>query len=177
MAPHGSERVSDLLAPVVQDSGLVLEGVSVSAAGKRRVVRVVVDLPDDATDALDLDTVADVSRAVSDALDGSDALGGSPYVLEVTSPGVDRPLTERRHWSRARGRLVVATVTDDSASSQASSDVTGRVVAVTDDGVTLDTDGDKRLLPWPTLGRGAVQVEFNRTAADGDAAGTEAQET
>jgi ribosome maturation factor RimP len=121
--------------------------------------------------------VAHVSRAVSDALDDSDALGGSPYVLEVTSPGVDRPLTERRHWSRARGRLVVATVTDAGDRGHAPSEVTGRVVAVTDDGVTLDTEGDHRLLPWPTLGKGAVQVEFNRPAADGDAAGTEAQET
>ena len=162
MATHGSERVSDLLAPVVQGAGLVLEGVSVTPAGKRRVVRVVVDLPEDATAALDLDAVSDVSRAVSDALDSSDVMGGSPYVLEVSSPGVDRPLTERRHWSRARGRLVSAAVTSGGAERE----LTGRVIGVDDEGVTLEADGERRLLGWASLGRGAVQVEFNRPVAD-----------
>ena len=104
--PSGADAVTSLLDPVVTAAGLVLEGVIITPAGKRRVVRVVVDLPEDRTGSLDLDAVAEVSRSVSDALDGSDVLGGSPYVLEVGTPGVDRPLTERRHWSRARGRLV-----------------------------------------------------------------------
>ncbi|MFZ5871897.1 MAG: ribosome maturation factor RimP [Actinomycetota bacterium] len=159
------DRVRALLAPVVDGAGLVLEDVTITPAGRRRVVRVVVDLPDDAEGSVDLDAVADVSRAVSDALDAGDVLGGSPYVLEVTSPGVDRPLTERRHWSRARGRLVVADLHTEGGP------VTGRVLATGDDGVTLDTGSGRTTLPWDAVRRGRVQVEFNRPGATTDEEG------
>ena len=158
-----SDRVRELLAPVVDGVGLVLEDVTVTPAGKRRVLRVVIDLPEDAEGSVDLDQVAAVSRAVSEVLDDSNVLGGSPYVLEVTSPGVDRPLTERRHWSRARGRLVLADTDDEGDRSQ----VTGRVLRTGDEGVTLDTEQGETTLPWGVLRRGRVQVEFNRP---GDAA-------
>ena len=155
-----SDRVRALLEPVVGGAGLVLEGVSVTPAGKRRVLRVVVDLPEDAEGSVDLDAVADVSRAVSTALDDSDVLGGAPYVLEVSSPGVDRPLAERRHWSRARGRLVSAEL------RQGAGAVTGRVTTVGDGGVTFEgADGGTTTVPWGDLGRGRVQVEFNRAGA------------
>jgi len=147
-----------VLAPAVAGAGLVLEGVTVTPAGRRSVVRVVVDLPEDATGSLDLDQVASVSRAVSAVLDsprGDAVLGSSPYVLEVTSPGVDRPLTERRHWSRARGRL--ASVVPAGGGEA----LTGRVGAVDDAGVVL---GEQRL-SWERLtgARGRVQVEFARS--------------
>ncbi len=156
--PSGADAVTSLLDPVVTAAGLVLEGVTITPAGKRRVVRVVVDLPEDRTGSLDLDAVAEVSRSVSDALDGSDVLGGSPYVLEVGTPGVDRPLTERRHWSRARGRLVTVAVEG--------ADVTGRVREVDDDGVLLEVDDAPRRLPWEGLAAGRVQIEFRRPDED-----------
>lgn len=164
-----SDDMASLLRPVVEASGLVLEDVTVTPAGKRRVVRVVVDLPDDAVGGVDLDAVADVSRAVSDALDATDLLGGAPYVLEVGTPGVDRPLTERRHWSRARTRLVAVQV--------AGAEVVGRVAEVGDDGVVLEVDGAPRTVGWDELGTGRVQVEFRRRddepddEPDGDADG------
>lgn len=162
-----TDEMASLLRPVVAGSGLVLEDVTVTPAGKRRVVRVVVDLPDDAVGGVDLDAVADVSRAVSDALDATDLLGGAPYVLEVGTPGVDRPLTERRHWSRARTRLVAVEV--------AGAEVTGRVTDVGDDGVVLDVDGAPRTVGWDELGTGRVQVEFSRKGQhdDGDDDGDE----
>lgn len=153
-----TDEMASLLRPVVEASGLVLEDVTVTPAGKRRVVRVVVDLPDDAVGGVDLDAVADVSRAVSDALDATDLLGGAPYVLEVGTPGVDRPLTERRHWSRARTRLVAVQV--------AGAEVTGRVAEVGDDGVVLEVDGAPRTVGWDELGTGRVQVEFSRKGQD-----------
>lgn len=160
MPPH--DRVRAVVEPAVAGAGLVLEAVTTTPAGKRRVVRVVVDLPDHAVGSLDLDQVAAVSRAVAAALDADDAvLGGAPYVLEVTTPGVDRPLTERRHWSRARTRLVAVPVSGAT--------VTGRVVAVDDDGVVLDVDGQERRVVWADLGTGHVQVEFSRKAAEDDA--------
>jgi len=154
-------RVAALLEPLVEQSGHVLEAVTITPAGRRRVVRVVVDLPAERTDGLDLDAVALVSRDVADALDGPEGthvLGGSPYVLEVTSPGVDRPLTERRHWSRARGRLVTVPV----GAADGGGTLTGRVGSVADDGVVLTTDGVLRTVAWASLGAGRVQVELNR---------------
>ena len=146
-----------MLTPVVAATGHDLEDVTVTSAGRRSLVRVIVD----ADGGVDLDAVADVSRAVSEALD-DDADGGAafagPYVLEVSSPGVDRPLIEQRHWRRATGRLVAVPVADKS--------VTGRVVETDANGVTLDVDGARREIAWGDLGRGRVQVEFNRGEED-----------
>jgi ribosome maturation factor RimP len=106
---------------------------------------------------VDLDAVAEVSRVVSEVLD-EDAEGGAafagPYVLEVSSPGVDRPLTEQRHWRRAVGRLVETPVGDTK--------LIGRVLGTDGDGVSLDVDGERRTVGWDELGPGRVQVEFNR---------------
>src|SRR5581483_9549542 len=104
---------------------------------------------------VDLDAVADISRVVSTALDADDVMGDSPYVLEVTSPGVDRPLTMPRHWRRNAGRLVEATVRDEGT-------LRGRIVSADDDAATLDIDGTSRTLPYDVLGPGKVQVEFDR---------------
>lgn len=147
------EALLRLLEPVVSGCGPDLEDVQVTPAGKRRLLRVVVDQDG----GVGLDTVATVSTAVSTALDESDVMGGGPYVLEVTSPGVDRPLTLPRHWRRARARLVEATLADGTT-------VTGRVGDVDEDGVRLDD----RLLGWPELVKGHVQVEFNRADRPGD---------
>jgi ribosome maturation factor RimP len=155
-------RLSELLGPVVAETGADLEDVSVSKAGKRSVVRVVVDRDG----GVSLDDVADVSRGISDALDALDeqdpgALGPS-YVLEVTSPGVDRPLTQPRHWRRNIGRLVKATLRDGTTA-------TGRVTAADDDAVTLEVDGTERVLAHADVTRGAVQVEFSRRDGEDDA--------
>lgn len=148
------ESLLALLGPVVAGSGLDLEDVVVTPAGKRRLLRVVVDQDG----GVGLDAVAAVSSAVSQALDDSDAMGGPPYVLEVTSPGVDRPLTEPRHWRRAHARLVKVTLADGATAQ-------GRVSAVDDDSVTLDVDGSPRRIEWAALTSGRVQVEFNRVGA------------
>jgi ribosome maturation factor RimP len=140
-----------LLEPVVAERGLDLEDVQVTPAGKRRLLRVVVDQDG----GVALDQVATVSTAVSAALDESDAMGGAPYVLEVTSPGVDRPLTLPRHWRRARSRLVEATLADGTKTS-------GRLTEAGNDGIVLDVDGTARSIGWTQLAAGRVQVEFNR---------------
>ena len=148
-------RLSELLRPEVAGAGYDLEDVTVAAAGKRSVVRVVVDKDGGVT----LDDVADISRTISEVLDRVDqtepGLLGAAYVLEVSSPGVDRPLTEPRHWRRNVGRLVVATSREGAA-------LTGRICAADDDGVTLDVDGTQRVLPYDEVARGTVQVEFAR---------------
>lgn len=150
--PSSREALLELLAPVVADLGLDLEDVQVTPAGKRRLLRVVVDQDG----GIELDQVAQVSTAVSGALDASDAMGGSPYVLEVSSPGVDRALTEARHWRRAQSRLVDVTLADGES-------LTGRLLEVDHEGLTMDVAGTSRALSWDELVRGRVQVEFNRS--------------
>jgi ribosome maturation factor RimP len=145
------DRLIKLLAPVAAAEGLDLEDITITPAGRRRLLRVVVD----GDGGVSLDQVADVSQAVSQTLDASDVMGGNPYVLEVTSPGVDRPLTEPRHWRRATGRLVRADLIDGGS-------VEGRVLVTDDSGVELDTAGASRRLGWDQLGKGRVQVEFRR---------------
>jgi ribosome maturation factor RimP len=128
-----------------------LESVRVSVAGRRRLLRVVVD----SDHGVSLDDAADVSRDVSALLDASNALGDVPYTLEVSSPGVDRPLTEPRHWRRARGRLVRVKVTGEGP-------VEGRLLAADADGVTLGLPAGERRFPYVDMGAGSVQVEFGR---------------
>ena len=140
-----------LLAPVAGEHGLDLEDVVVTPAGKRRLLRVVVDKDG----GLELDTVAEVSTAVSRVLDDSDVMGGAPYVLEVTSPGVDRPLTERRHWRRNLTRLVRVSTAEGTSFE-------GRLAEVDDDGIGVDVEGAVTRLGWDRVATGRVQVEFNR---------------
>ncbi len=159
-------RLAGWIAPVVDAAGYDLEELVVTPAGRRSVVRVVVDRDAGVT----LDDIAEVSRAVSAALDENDGdLGRAPYVLEVTSPGVARPLTEPRHWRRNTGRLVAVPVGPAGDVEQE----TARVLEVDDGGVTLAVEAagkpgakkrppTRRRVPWQELGSGRVQVEFGR---------------
>ncbi len=154
-------RIADIIRPVVAAAGLDLEAVRVSAAGRRRLLRVVVD----SDQGVSLDDAATVSRQLSAALDTMAVMGDFPYTLEVSSPGVDRPLIDPRHWRRAVGRLVQVTVNDAGVSgvpgfSGVSGSISGRIVAADSDGVTLDVGGTRRRFGYPALGAGAVQVEF-----------------
>ena len=152
----GKARVSDkqlagLIEPVIAGVGMDLESVRVTVAGRRRLLRIVVD----SDHGVSLDDAADVSREVSAVLDSADALGDVPYTLEVSSPGVDRPLTEPRHWRRAAGRLVKVKVKGEGA-------IEGRVLSADADGVTLDLAAGQRRLGYGELGAGSVQIEFGR---------------
>jgi ribosome maturation factor RimP len=135
---------------VVTEAGYDLEEVGISRAGRRHLVRVLVD----ADGGISLDDIAVVSREISSALDaaeenGQEVLPGE-YQLEVGSPGVDRPLTQPRHWRRNRTRLVAV------------NGLTGRVIDVDDEGIVLDVDGTPRSLTFGELGPGKVQIEFKR---------------
>jgi ribosome maturation factor RimP len=155
-----------VLEPVVRAAGMDLESVRVSPAGRRRLLKLVVD----ADGGVGLDAIAEVSREVSVRLDASGAMGEVPYTLEVSSPGVDRPLTEPRHWRRARGRLVSAPLAvageDGDGPPRRAPTLQGRVLAAGDTSVTLDIDGDQVELDYSELGPGQVQVEFGRAGAE-----------
>jgi ribosome maturation factor RimP len=153
-----ADRLTRLLEPVVRALGMDLESVRVSAAGRRRLLRVIVD----GDGGVNLDAIALASRELSARLDSASEMGELPYTLEVSSPGVDRPLTEPRHWRRAIGRLVVVPLAGqaDHHDGNGVSGVHGRIAATGDRGVTLDCDGVLRDYGYSELGPGKVQVEF-----------------
>ena len=160
------DRIADVIRPVVAAAGMDLESVRVTAAGRRRLLRVVVD----SDQGVSLDDAAAVSRELSAALDTVAVMGDFPYTLEVSSPGVDRPLTDQRHWRRAVGRLVRVTVTDSAATRT----VSGRISAADADGVILDVEDDpktRRRFPYAVLGPGAIQVEFGHPPSELGATG------
>ena len=149
-----ADALLDVLAAPLGSRGLDLEGVEVSAAGRRRLVRVLVDKDGGVT----LDEIADATTLVSDELDAHDVLGDAPYTLEVTSPGVDRPLTLPRHWARNVDRLVTVRPVEGSP-------YTGRIVAVADDSARLDVGGTQREVRYDEVATAKVEVEFNRRRA------------
>jgi ribosome maturation factor RimP len=156
--------VRDALSPVLEGLGLLVEDVTSSPAGNRTVLRVLVDAAEPTAPALSLDDVAEASRAVSDALDATDLMGSRPYVLEVSTPGVDRPLTEPRHFRRNLGRLVRV----DLVQAADGGTVEGRLESAAES-VVLQVAGPKkgmtsqRVLEWSDVARGHVQVEFSRS--------------
>jgi ribosome maturation factor RimP len=149
-----SDELIAELEPVVAEFGLDLDELRLTKAGKRRVLEVVLD----GDNGVDLDVVAAVSRAISEHLDASSIMGQLPYLLEVGSRGVGRPLTKPAHWSRNIGRLVH--IVGDSV------DVTGRILAFDEPRATLDVDGAELVVDFTTISRAMIEVEFNRKNDD-----------
>jgi ribosome maturation factor RimP len=176
-----AEQVTALARPVIGAAGLDLEAVRVTSAGRRTVLRVVVD----GDGGVSLDDIALVSRELSAVLDASPVMGEQPWTLEVSSPGVDRPLTEPRHWRRAMGRLVTVPLMggaggagsaggagragqSGSTGGATATLIEGRVTGASSDAVTLDTGGETRQFGYRELGPGRIQIEFARIGdADG----------
>ena len=148
------ERIESELVGPWSALGLDVESVELTPAGKRRILRVAVDKDGGVT----LDDVADATREVSSVLDESDVMGEQPYTLEVTSRGVDRPLTLPRHWRRNADRLVKVSLTGGE-------DLTGRIVSSDDRAAELDVDGTRREVAYADVAKALVQIEFNRPTA------------
>ena len=159
------DRIRSTLQVPLRDLGLVIEDLTITPAGKRSVLRIAVD--DDLADIdplddhspippLTLDDVADATRAISDALDASDVTGSQPYVLEVSSPGVGRPLTSWRQWRRNVGRLVTVTGLDGTTTQ-------GRIVRVDETTATMrPTSGVDVVVGLADVRRARIDVEFAR---------------
>jgi ribosome maturation factor RimP len=152
------QSITDAITPVVEDAGFFLEEVHVASPGNRRVITVVVD----GTVNLNLDEVTVITKEISAILDISEFLDDTPFTLEVSSPGVDRPLTLPRHWMKNITRLVRSTMVNGEV-------VTGRVDAVHDESVCVIVEGKvpkKVELPFVEIKRAQVEIEFNRKGDD-----------
>ncbi|WP_433279798.1 ribosome maturation factor RimP [Pseudonocardia xinjiangensis] len=143
------EQLRGVLEPIVRDAGFELDQLDVRAAGRRHTIKVVVD----SDSGIGLDDIAHLSRLVSAELDQHEHLIGGSYTLEVTSPGVDRPLTGPRHWRRAHLRQVAVRTREGVT-------FTGRVGRAGEDAVTLLVDGELRELRYADVDHAGVQVEF-----------------
>ena len=147
--------IAGVLTPVLAQFRLELETVEIIPAGKRRLLRVVVDGDGpDGTGPL-LDDIAEASKAASAALDRADVTGNAAYTLEVTSRGVSRPLELPRHWRRNTSRLVAVRLSEGDT-------ITGRLVSTTNDGAQLDVGGENLQIRFADVDRALVQVELNR---------------
>lgn len=150
MSARQARALRSLAEPIVAGFECDLEDVTIRQAGQRRLVRVTVDH----VGGLPLDLVADISRALSRALDESDLLAGS-YVLEVSSPGVHRPLTQPRHWARAQGRLIGVT-------PRSGAPFVGRLLESDEGTATFDVQGATATVAFSDVARAVVEVEFTR---------------
>lgn len=149
------DQISELVTPAVSDQGFYLEDVHVATPGSHRIVTCIVD--GDAS--LNLDQVTTVSRVISELLDEAAFMGETPFTLEVTSPGVDRPLTQPRHFAKNIDRLLKIVKLDGS-------EVTGRILSNTDHDVTLTVTVKKETIEQAVslseIKRAVVEIEFNR---------------
>ncbi|WKD32264.1 ribosome maturation factor RimP [Streptomyces xanthophaeus] len=157
MSTTQSDRLRGLLEPLVAAKGLDLEEIEMSRAGKRRMLRIIVD----SDEGVELDACAELSREVSDKLDETDVMGEDEYVLEVSSPGADRPLTDHRHYVRAIGRLVKFQLAEGG-------ELVARILEADDEGLDLEVPGVKgrkataRRIAFTDIAKARVEIEFNR---------------
>jgi ribosome maturation factor RimP len=150
-----TDSIAELIEPAVTAQGFYLEEVQLVSPGKHRIVTCIVD----GEISLNLDQVTAVSRAISELLDEAPIMGDTPFTLEVTSPGVDRPLTKPRHFAKNVDRLLKITKTDGEV-------VTGRITSNTESEVVLSVVSKKETtevaVAISDIKRAVVEIEFNR---------------
>jgi ribosome maturation factor RimP len=150
-----SEKITELVKPAVEKAGFFLEDVHVLSPGKHRIITCIVD----GQTPLNLDQVTSVSRDISELLDAADFMDDSPFTLEVTSPGVDRPLTLARHWQKNLNRLVKVVKVDGSV-------INGRITTIEESHVLLIEDikgkPKEHVVHFADIKRATVEIEFNR---------------
>ena len=153
-----TQSITDLISPAVTEAGFFLEEVLIASPGSHRIVTCVVDGPT----PLNLDQVTVASRVISELLDTAEFMGETPFTLEVTSPGVDRPLTQPRHWTKNITRLIKVTLSDGAS-------ITGRLTEFDEVSAKLVENIKGRIkehtVAFADIKRAVVEIEFNRKDA------------
>ena len=153
------DQVSEFITPALHKAGYFLEDINIVSPGQHRILTVIVD----GATALNLDQVTVASKLVSELLDDAPFMGETPFTLEVTSPGIDRPLTLPRHFAKNADRLLKVTKTDGEV-------VMGRILSNSENDVTLTVTEKKEVkevtIAFADIKRAQVEIEFNRK--DGD---------
>jgi ribosome maturation factor RimP len=153
-----TQSITELISPAVTEAGFFLEEVLIASPGSHRIVTCVVDGPT----PLNLDQVTVASRVISELLDTAEIMGETPFTLEVTSPGVDRPLTQPRHWTKNLTRLIKITLSDGAV-------ITGRLTEFDEVNAKLVENIKGRIkehtVAFADIKRAVVEIEFNRKDA------------
>jgi ribosome maturation factor RimP len=139
------EQIAAAIAPIIEATGNFLEDVTITSAGKHRILTVVVD----SEKHLTLDEVTSVTKELSEVVENLSEIGDLPFTLEVTSPGVDRPLTLPRHWRKNLGRLINITLSDGSK-------VAGRIGESTESDVLID----EAKVNFVDIKKATIEIEF-----------------
>lgn len=159
-----TEEIRTAIVPVIEEFGCILESLNAKGSGKNRTLEIVIDYTEERTDFLSLDTIAEVSQGISAVLDQAND-GEEPYLLEVSSPGATRALTERRHWKRSLNRLLNIDLTDGEP-------FLARLDEVLEEGVKIrrkkqtkkgqpESYKDQETLAWDSISSANVEIEFN----------------
>lgn len=143
------EQVAAAITPAIESLGFYLEDINITSAGKRSMLTVIVD----GDTHLSLDQVTVATKAISEIVENLPTLGNNPFTLEVTSPGLDRPLTKPRHWRKNQDRLIKIILTDGK-------ELRGRIKETTDTSVTVD----EQLINFADIKRATLEIEFKKDA-------------
>ena len=139
------EDISAAITPALEALGFYLEDVTITSAGRRSMLTVIVD----GDTHLSLDQVTSATKAIGEIVESIQSLGETPFTLEVTSPGLDRPLTKVRHWQKNINRLVKVVLLDGS-------EVKGRINEVNEASSVV---GEIKV-NYSDIKRATLEVEF-----------------
>jgi ribosome maturation factor RimP len=140
-----NEDISAAIRPIIEATGNYLEELTITSAGKVKILTVIVD----SDSHLNLDQITAVTKEISEVIEALQELGDSAFTLEVTSPGIDRPLTKPRHWRKNFDRLVKITMTSGQ-------DIQGRIGEATETTVLV---GDLKV-SFEDIKRAVLEIEF-----------------
>ena len=141
------EEISAVITPALSTLGFYLEDITITTAGKRSMLTVIVD----SDTHLSLDQVTAATKAIGELVENIQSLGDSPFTLEVTSPGIDRPLTKPRHWRKNLDRLVKIVLQDGK-------EVKGRIK----DASELSATVDQQVILFTDIKRATLEIEFKQ---------------
>jgi ribosome maturation factor RimP len=141
------EEISAAITPALSDLGFYLEDITITSAGRRSMLTVIVD----GDTHLSLDQVTVATKAISEIVENIQSLGQAPFTLEVTSPGLDRPLTKPRHWRKNIDRLVKIVLLDGK-------EIKGRVKDATEISATVD----EQVVKFSDIKRATLEIEFKQ---------------
>ena len=142
-----SEEISAVITPAINALGFYIEDITITSAGRRSLITVIVD----GDTHLSLDQVTVATKAISEIMETISAVGDNSFTLEVTSPGLDRPLTKVRHWQKNINRLIKVVLLDGS-------EIKGRIKNVNEVSATVD----EKNINYSDIKRATLEIEFKQ---------------
>lgn len=157
------EAVRVIAQPILSERGLELIDVEIVGSGRARTLRVTVDRAEDRAGAVDLEALAAATAPLSIALDATTVVSG-PYQLEVSSPGLERPLRRPGEFRRFLGTTISLKSHESNSGARRHR---GRLLEADDEGVALDVDGERRRFRHEDIASARTVFEWGPTPKPG----------